>query len=153
MRQINIFVRLLSWTLIIKSVVFLPLAFSEITVVENDKYLAQIELHTVDELQEVLDRAEKVSATDTGYSRSNPIQLVLHGEEVRIFLNRNYSKNKSVVDLAARLDAFSVVDIKVCEIWLSEHSLSREQLPPFIEVVPFGLDEEKRLKQSGHINF
>ena len=153
MRQLNVFSLCLSALLFIEATAFSTLAYGDIEVVPNNKYIAQIELHTVDELQEVLDRASKISATDEGYNRSSPIQLVLHGEEVRIFLHKNYEKNKSVVDLAARLDAFNVIDIKVCEYWLGEHSLSTDQLPPFIDSVPFGPVEEQNLKRNGYVNF
>lgn len=119
----------------------------------DDKFIAQIELHTVEELESVLTRAEALSVQGSGYSQSSPIQLVLHGEEVRVFLRDNYLQHKPLVDLAARLDAFNVIDIKVCEFWMGQNDLEKNQLPPFIDTVPFAPAEKLRLKVNGYVNF
>ncbi len=136
---------LLSFSLIpflLQAQVFIPAQAVEST----PKYLAEIEVHTSEELYSLLSRAEALfdagkfkAGTDT------PVAFVLHGSEAKALLRANYTENKALVDLAARLTAFEVVDIKVCKAWLGGQSLDDSQLPPFIATVPLGPAEERRL--------
>ena len=83
-----------------------------------------------------------------------PIAFVLHGPEAESLFASHYAENKALVNLAARLTAFKVVDIKVCETWMGSRRLDSTQLPPFIGTVPFGPAEEKRLlKQERYVYF
>lgn len=116
-------------------------------------YLARIEAHTTEELQDILARAEEYMSRQHRFSQSKPIALVLHGEEAKAFLRENYVMNKDLVDLAAKLDAFNVIDIQVCEVWMSQNHVDRDQLPAFINTVPYGPAEERRLQGSGFIFF
>ena len=52
---------------------------------------------------------------------------------------------KAVVDLAARLSAFNVVDIRVCETSARGLGLDLETLFPFVDTVAYGPDEVVRL--------
>lgn len=121
----------------------------------SPRYLAQIEVHSTDELNHLLQRAELLF--DAGKIRpgsDTPIAFILHGGEARSLINTNYRANKPLVDLAARLSAFEVVDIKVCETWLGGAGLDQSQLPPFIGTVPFGPAEQQRLlEQQDYVNF
>ena len=65
---------------------------------------------------------------------------MLHGDEINLFRRANYSQNQDLVDLAARLDAFRVIDVQVCETWMRTHQVRPEDLPPFVETVPYGPD-------------
>lgn len=113
------------------------------------KYLAQIEVHDADELKRLLLRAESLlDSGDFKAGTDTPVAFILHGPEARSLLNANYSKNKILVDLAARLSAFRVVEIKVCKTWMGGEGLDEEQLPPFIATVPFGPAETQRLMQE-----
>ena len=60
----------------------------------------------------------------------------------------NYQQHKTIVDLAARLSAFEVVDIKVCKTWLDHVQLDEAQLPPFIGTVSYGPAEKRRLMEQ-----
>ncbi|ARN74429.1 hypothetical protein [Oceanicoccus sagamiensis] len=85
----------------------------------SPKYLAEIEVHSSKELYALLSRAEAL--LDDGRFKAGvdtPVAFVLHGAEARSLLRANYSSNKTLVDLAARLTAFEVVDIKVCKSWM-----------------------------------
>jgi uncharacterized protein len=121
----------------------------------DTRYVARIELHTADELMGSLQRAEMLQQEGAfKVGKDDPIVFVLHGSEARaLFLDR-YAENKALVDLAARLTAFKVVDIKVCETWMGSKSLDSSRLPPFIGTVPYGPAEEKRLlKQQRYVYF
>ncbi len=116
---------------------------------QSPKYLAEIEVHTSEELYSLLARAE--SLFDSGKfnpGADTPVAFVLHGSEAKALLRANYAENKALVDLAARLTAFEVVDIKVCKAWMGGQSLDDSQLPPFIATVPLGPVEERRLMNN-----
>lgn len=116
------------------------------------KLQATVKLHTADELRSLLQRAEQIANGESKYNIQEPVALVLHGAEIDIFRRKNYRDNKSLVDLAARLDAFNIVDLKVCERWMGENGVLQSDIPPFLETVPFGPDEVKRLSKAGYGN-
>lgn len=131
-------------------------AVASMVLTEGDQpqgYVARIEAHTRTEIETLMDRAEAVVEKVLDGEKVEPIQFVLHGEEVRLFFRKNYKENKALVDRAARLDAFDVIDIKVCETWMRFNDEEKAQLYPFIETVPYGPAEEKRLLSEGYLYF
>ncbi len=118
----------------------------------SNPYLVQIHAHTPDELQDVLTRAQAWSDQFETYPEE-PIAIVLHGPEANVFVKQNYTMYKSLVDLAAKLDAFNVVDVKICERWMGSNNIEKGQLPPFVETVPYGPAEEQRLIKAGYQEF
>ena len=112
-------------------------------------FVAEIRVHTAAELHKILQRVEQVyqSSIDTAQDVP-PVVLLLHGAEARSLLRSNYATNKQLVDLAARLTAFELVDIKVCETWMGNQRLDKIKLQPFIGTVPFAPAEEKRLVEE-----
>jgi len=119
---------------------------------EPEGFLAQINAHTPAELSRVLNRAEKWSEMHEGYI-SQPIAVVLHGSEANAFLKENYTQYRSLVDQAAKLDAFNVVDIQICERWMGNNEVSRDQIPPFIDTVNYGPERIKSLIRAGYQSF
>lgn len=117
------------------------------------KLQANITLHTLDELKQLLDQAEKIANGETEYNTQESIAVVLHGEEIKAFMRSNYRENKKLVDLAARLDAFNVIDVKVCKRWMGANGIMASDLPPFVEPVPFGVEERARLQDAGYAYF
>lgn len=136
-----------------------PLVAIETVVSENTiqptKLQANIELHTLEELKQLLVQAEMIANDEASseYDTDEPISVVLHGEEIHAFVRSNYRNNKALVDLAARLDAFNVIEVKVCKRWMGANGIMESQLPPFIEPVPFGLGERERLQKAGYAYF
>lgn len=123
---------------------------------ESRKLQANVALHTLTELQRLLEQAEKISndaSSGSQYPIAMPILVVLHGEEINAFVRSNYRDNKGLVDLAARLDAFNVIDVKVCKRWMGANGVAENQLPPFVESVPLGIDERARLEKAGYAYF
>ncbi len=114
---------------------------------------ADIALHTLLELKQLLEQAESIANGETQYNTEEPIAVVLHGEEIKAFVRSNYRSNKALVDLAARLDAFNVIDVKVCKRWMGANGIMENQLPPFVELVPFGVGERDRLEKTGYAYF
>lgn len=119
----------------------------------DDRYVARVQAHSKPEIESLLERAEAVLEKVLAGEKVTPIQFVLHGDEVRLFFRRNYQQNKALINKAARLDAFNVIDIKVCETWMKIHGEGLGELYPFIETVPLGPAEEKRLVNQGYLYF
>lgn len=119
------------------------------------RYIADIELHTADELQAALQRAEQLMLSgQLPLGSKIPVAFVLHGPEVRVLLRQNYLKNKATVDLAASLSALGVVEIKACETWMGGNRVMVEDLQPFVGTVPYGPDEVSRLiKAESYLYF
>lgn len=118
-----------------------------------EKAVLDITVHTIKELQVVLDRAEKLAMTPRPPGEGATVVLVLHGPEVEFFAISNYEKYKEIVDQAARLDAFEVVDVKICQTMLEMHGIRREDIPSFIEQVPLGPQEVDSLINRGYVYF
>ncbi|NIB39023.1 acyl-CoA transferase [Pseudomaricurvus alkylphenolicus] len=108
-------------------------------------YLARIELNTPQELLQALKRAETLFMEGRFQGMLPPATLVVHGPEVAVFFRQSYLENRELVDLAAKLSAFRVVDIRVCETRMGVLGRDRSELYPFISTVPFGPDEVNRL--------
>ena len=133
------------------SLTFLTL-FSSALWAQEARYMAQLHAHTPQELASLLNRAEAWAQSSSAYPE-HPIAIVLHGNEANVFIKNNYSKYQSLVDQAAKLDAFKVVDIKICETWMGFNEVQSNELPPFLDTVPFGPDEERRLIKAGYQSF
>jgi len=122
---------------------------------DEQHYVADIELQTVDEFRQLLERAEQlllegaVSQGDTA-----EVTFVLHGPVVKNLLRQNYLANKKTVDLAASLSAMGVIEVKACRTWMGGHGVDEEDLQPFVETVAYGPAEVQRLaKEKNYIYF
>ena len=112
-----------------------------------------ISVHTIDELRVVLDRAEQLAVAPRPKGEKDSVVLVLHGPEVAFFAISNYETYRDIVDQAARLDAFDVVDMRICETMMNKYGLGSDDIPSFIERVPFGPGEVERLRREGYVYF
>lgn len=120
---------------------------------EASGYVAKIDLHTAEEIEQLLKRAEAYLDSAEAYPDADPIAVILHGPEVQLFDKRNYGKFKDIVGLAARLDALNVINVQVCEVQMLEEGLSINDLPHFVESIPYGPAEEERLLKKGYQYF
>jgi intracellular sulfur oxidation DsrE/DsrF family protein len=118
----------------------------------NTRYLFVMADHSTEDLKQLLIRADEITQTSLDHFDELEIALVIHGPIVEMFTEKNYQKNKELVDLAAKLDAFNVIDVKICEKSLANRGLSSKEIPSFIESVPYAPDEIKRLTADGYIN-
>ena len=112
-----------------------------------------ISVHTIEGLKVLFDRAEELAMRPQAPGGEASVVLVLHGPEVQFFSIRNYEKYKDIVDQAARLDAFDVVDVKICQTMMDREGVERDDIPSFIEQVPIGPGEVERLLQEGYVAF
>lgn len=116
-------------------------------------FQARIQEHSAEEMLALLQRAEKIASGQDVYRTREPVMLVLSGDEIELFKRDNYRDNKALVDLAARLDAFNVIDVKVCRHWTGQRGIELTDLPPFIEGVSSADQESKRLESAGYAYF
>lgn len=117
-------------------------------------YVARILSDSPQEVADALARAEKLYSEGQLPAGANPISIILHGPEVEIFFKDNYDEYKKIVDLAARLSAFGVVDVRVCETQSGIMGRSRSSIHSFIGTVPFGPTEVQRLlDQRNYVYF
>ncbi len=105
--------------------------------------------------QEVKRVLETLATTITAANADTPaIVVMLHGEAAHYFMRANYGANKALVDQAAALAAFNIISVQVCAAWLRNNSYTSADLFPFINPVPYGADELKRLADSeGYTEF
>ena len=118
---------------------------------QHGRYLFNITLHTPEEIAGMLSRAEQLAQTMHPENSSTGIALVLHGPEIEIFAKKNYRQFQKTVDQAARLDAEHVIEVKMCLTEMQRRGIRKEDVPAFIELVPYGPDEEQRLRRSGYV--
>lgn len=116
-------------------------------------YVARIRLHTADEIKEVLEKAQKYVDGSEKFPDFDPIAVILHGPELRVFARENYQMYKGIVELAARLEAFNVIDVRVCEVQMQRDGIKTGDLPAFVDTVPYGPAEEQRLLKRGYKYF
>ena len=112
----------------------------------EEKYLADITINSPQELFDILTRADMLlESGQYSIEGSSPIIFLLHGDEARILFKKQYESNKQVVDLAAKLTALNVVDIKICDTWMEGNNLFTKDLQPFVGVANNAAAEAKRL--------
>lgn len=118
----------------------------------NKSYLFDVSDHTIEEMQALLNRAKEISLVDSDSYKDLDIVMVLHGPDIDWFTEQNREKNFKLIDLARELDKLDIIDMKVCETAMDKRGIKREDVPEFIESVPYAPDEMKKLLQEGFIN-
>lgn len=118
----------------------------------NKSYLFDVSNHSMAELEALLGRAEEITQATSGNYDHLEIVMVLHGPDIEWFTQKNFENNKQLVELAARLDSYEIIDLKVCESTMKKQGIERDDIPSFIESVPYAPDFMKRLLREGYIN-
>lgn len=119
--------------------------------VERPHTVYDISLHEAKDLRLLLGRLEMLANQPRPQTDKPDIALVLHGPELDYFAIRNYAEHRELVDLAAKLDAFQAIEIKACRTMMRKLELEPTDIPAFIEIVPFGPEEVKRLEVDGYL--
>ena len=114
-----------------------------------DTYYLEVSPADQRDLANLFDALEESGADDL--QSVDPVVVVLHGDEAASFTRANYTANKMLVDRAALLDAQRLIDVKMCETWMSDNDVEPSDLPAFIETVPYAPEELDRLKSEGYL--
>jgi intracellular sulfur oxidation DsrE/DsrF family protein len=120
---------------------------------DGARQVYDVTVHDAARLEALLIRLKELSKGPKSGPRAPRLSLVLHGPELNFFDLRNYSRYMSIVDLAAQLTAFGVIEVKACRTRMDDLDLTEEDFPGFIEYVPYGPDEVQRLKNEGYEPF
>ena len=108
-------------------------------------YVFSVTVTSAQQLDVVLDRAEDLRELFDPAEHSR-IAIVLHGDELHLFQEQNYSTNHSVVERARLLDQDNIIDIKACQTMMRTLDIEQSELPSFIEQVPYAPAEIERLQ-------
>jgi len=107
----------------------------------------------LDDLEALLTTLEQSPDSAAPPANGEPIILILHGDEAFPFTRTGYAANKSLVDRTALLDAYNLIEVKMCETWMNENGVTQGDLLPFIETVPYAPDEVRKLEAEGYQPF
>lgn len=118
---------------------------------ERQSAVYDLSVHDPQEMQLLLERLDQLAQQPSPQSQSARIALVLHGPELKYFTIRNYAMHRELVDLAAKLDAFQVIEVKACNTMMRQLGLQEADMPAFIEIVPYGPNEVRRLVGTGYL--
>lgn len=126
----------------------LLLSLSPVAAQEPDKgYVFSVTVETAQELDVVLNRAEELRDLYDP-EQHNRIAIILHGDELQLFQKNNYSTNMSLVDRARILDQDNIIDIQACQTRMRQLNIEQNELPSFIEQIPFAPAEIERLEKE-----
>jgi len=115
------------------------------------RYLFDMVTHSAEEILELLTRAAEMSEAASVKNETIQIAMVLHGPDIDFFSTSNYEKYRTIVDLAAELDAGNIIDFKACQSTANKLGLDAGDLPDFIEMVPYAPDAIDELEDHGYV--
>ena len=121
--------------------------FAGAAMADGKSYL-EVSPHGRDDLEALMTALE--GYLDQGLPMTDPVIVILHGSEADSFTSRGYAQNRMLIDRAARLSAYELLDVRMCETWMSENGVQRDDLPAFIDTVPFAPEEVQRLEAEGY---
>lgn len=87
---------------------------------------------------------------EQGIPATEPVVVILHGPEAVPFTSRGYARNRALVDRAALLDAYRLIDVRMCRTWMTGNGIEPADIPAFIETVPFAPEEIEQLEAEGY---
>jgi intracellular sulfur oxidation DsrE/DsrF family protein len=115
------------------------------------RYVFDVVVHNPVDMEKLLGRIESLAKTTSTDDEGPGLALVLHGPEIAYFSRKNYPRYMSIVDRAAALDKKGIIDVKVCETMIRELNIDSDELPDYVEHVPYGPAEVERLVKKGFI--
>ena len=109
----------------------------------------EVSPHGRDDLQALMTTLE--GHLEKGLPMTDPVVVVLHGSEANSFTSAGYRSNRLLVDQAARLSAYRLIDVRMCETWMQANEVAPEDLPAFVKTVRFAPEEIQRLETEGYV--
>ncbi len=118
--------------------------------IAQNQYLFDVSQRSREEFIAFLRRADELVTVAAPETEKLELALILSDHDIDWFAKDNYEQNKELVDLAARLDALEVIDLKICQRAMQEHGYQEDDIPTFIDRVPYAAAEMQRLQGSGY---
>jgi len=119
--------------------------------IKKGKFMFSVSLHKEKEIDSLLTRADELSKVMRTNGNESRIALILHGPEVKFFTRKNYNEHRKIVDRAEKLNDRKIIEVKICKTKLDEYGIRDDEIPEFIEIIPYAPDEEKRLLEQGYV--
>ena len=110
-------------------------------------YVFSVTVQSAQQLDVVLNRAEDLRELFNP-DEHGKIAIVLHGDELQLFQKDGLRLNQSMVERARLLDQDNIIDIKACQTMMRILQIEQNELPSFIEQVPFAPAEIERLEKE-----
>lgn len=88
---------------------------------------------------------------DQGLPMTDPVVVILHGSEASSFTSAGFPANRVLVDQAARLSAYRLIEVRMCETWMQENGVAPDDIPAFVKTVPYAPEEIERLEAEGYV--
>ncbi len=114
---------------------------------EPPGYVFSVTVQSAQQLDVVLNRAEDLRELFNP-DEHGKIAIVLHGDELQLFQKDGLRLNQSMVERARLLDQDNIIDIKACQTMMRILQIEQNELPSFIEQVPFAPAEIERLEKE-----
>ena len=116
----------------------------------SSRYFFNVKGHSKIDVESLLRRALEIYEAMPADGKENlEIAMVLHGPDAQYFAKKNYAENKSMIDLAEKLEASGFVDLKVCAVSAKSQGIEHDGFPAFIEIVPYGPKAIENLERAG----
>lgn len=90
---------------------------------------------------------------DQSLPADDPVVVILHGDEAFSFTRDHYLNNRTLIDRAARLDAYRMIEVRMCETWMKNNAIGPDDIPAFIEPVRFAPEEIEMLEAEGYLPY
>lgn len=117
----------------------------------SSRVYLQISPDGQDDLEDLFGMLEDSVAANE--PQQDPVIIVLHGPEALPFIRRNYLEHRDIVDRAAKLRAFDRIQLLMCETWMRNNGIDRDDLLPFVDTVPLAPAEVERLERDGYVPY
>ena len=130
-------------------IVVLAISLGSFAAAAADSFYLEVSPKSPGDLARLMDALE--ASFDEALVRREPVVIVLHGEEAGIFTRQSYAENRTLVDRAALLDAYNLIDMRMCETWMSNNNIQKSDLLPFIDTVPYAPEEIRKLRTEGYL--
>ncbi|HWA12516.1 MAG TPA: DsrE family protein, partial [Burkholderiales bacterium] len=115
----------------------------------KQKVVYDVAVKTVEQLENVLDRASYLSILNEADPFDSKIVLVLHGDEINFFAIRNYDKYRELMSRAQSLTVGGIIDLRMCRAAARRRGFDPADIHGFITMVPMADAEIIELQGQG----
>lgn len=115
----------------------------------QQKVVYDVSVKTVEQLENVLDRASFLSILNDADPFDSKIVIVLHGDEIGFFAVRNFPKHRELMARAQSLTVGGIIDIRMCRVAARRRGFEAQDIHGFVNIVPMADAEIIDLQKQG----